>query len=69
MTIKAQSVSLYFSAFDLRSSTSGHAFWQSQFDHWEHVPGNIEKEIITDIRKRRGLSPEVPRASKFIDEA
>lgn len=56
-------------AADLRSSTSGHAFWQSQFDHWEHVPGNIEKEIITDIRKRRGLSPEVPRASKFIDEA
>jgi elongation factor 2 len=56
-------------AADLRSATSGHAFWQSQFDHWEKVPESIAVEIITGIRKRRGLPPDVPKASKFIDEA
>ncbi|MCW4019708.1 MAG: elongation factor EF-2 [Candidatus Bathyarchaeota archaeon] len=56
-------------AADLRSATSGHAFWQSQFDHWEKVPGSLATEIIADIRKRRGLPPEVPSARKFIDEA
>jgi elongation factor 2 len=56
-------------AADLRSATSGHAFWQSQFDHWEKVPESIAGEIIAGIRKRRGLPPDVPKASKFIDEA
>jgi elongation factor 2 len=56
-------------AADLRSSTSGHAFWQSQFDHWEKVPEGLAIQIIADIRKRRGLPPEVPSANRFIDEA
>ena len=56
-------------AADLRSATSGHAFWQSQFDHWEKVPESIAAEIVADIRKRRGLPPEVPSARRFIDEA
>jgi len=54
---------------DMRSATSGHAFWQSTFDHWEKVPENLAATIIQDIRKRRGLSSEVPTPSKFIDEA
>jgi len=56
-------------AADLRSATSGHAFWQSQFDHWDRVPESIATVIIADIRKRRGLPPEVPSARRFIDEA
>ncbi|MCW4026904.1 MAG: elongation factor EF-2 [Candidatus Bathyarchaeota archaeon] len=56
-------------AADLRSATSGHAFWQSQFDHWEKVPESLAAEIIADIRKRRGLPPEVPSAKRFIDES
>jgi elongation factor 2 len=54
-------------AADLRSSTSGHAFWQSQFDHWDKVPENLAAKIISDIRKRRGLSEDIPKASRFID--
>ncbi len=56
-------------AAELRSSTSGHAFWQSQFDHWEKLPENLTKEVIAEIRNRRGLPPEIPDAKKFIDEA
>ena len=54
---------------EMRSATSGHAFWQTQFDHWEKVPENLALEVIKDIRERRGLAPEIPRPSKFIDEA
>jgi len=55
-------------AADLRSATSGHAFWQSQFDHWERVPESLAKEVIAEIRNRRGLPPEIPDAKRFIDE-
>ena len=54
---------------EMRSATSGHAFWQCAFDHWEKVPENLALEVVKDIRERRGLSPEIPRPSKFIDEA
>ena len=54
---------------DMRSVTSGHAFWQTQFDHWEKVPESISVDVIAGIRKRRGLPEEVPKANKFIDEA
>jgi len=54
---------------DMRSATSGHAFWQTQFDHWEKVPESIAIEVIAEIRKRRGLPEEIPKANKFIDEA
>jgi elongation factor 2 len=54
---------------DMRSATSGHAFWQTQFDHWEKVPESIAVEVIAEIRKRRGLPEEIPKANKFVDEA
>jgi len=53
---------------EMRSATSGHAFWQSQFDHWEKVPENLAAVIIQDVRKRRGLPLEIPPANRFIDE-
>jgi len=56
-------------AADMRSATSGHAFWQSAFDHWEKVPENVASNVIKEMRERRGLSPEIPPPSKFIDEA
>jgi len=54
---------------DMRSATSGHAFWQTAFDHWEKAPESISAEIIQKTRERRGLSPEIPRATRFIDKA
>jgi len=54
---------------DMRSATSGHAFWQTAFDHWEKAPESVAAEIITATRERRGLSPDIPGASRFIDTA
>ncbi len=54
---------------EMRSATSGHAFWQCTFDHWEKAPENVAAEVIKQIRERRGLSPDIPSPKKFIDEA
>ena len=54
---------------EMRSATSGRAFWQCTFDHWERAPENVSLAVIKEIRERRGLSPEIPKADRFIDEA
>jgi elongation factor 2 len=53
---------------EMRSATSGHAFWQCTFDHWEKVPDNIAKEVVRQIRERKGLPPETPTADMFIEK-
>ena len=53
---------------ELRSATSGRAFWQSMFDHWEKLPEKLEAKIITEIRKRKGLPSEIPKAERFLEE-
>ncbi len=53
---------------ELRSTTSGRAFWQSFFDHWEKMPQKLASEVIGDLRRRKGLSPEVPKPEKFLEQ-
>jgi elongation factor 2 len=53
---------------ELRSSTSGRAFWQCTFSHWEKTPENVATEVVKQIRARRGLPPKIPKPEKFINE-
>jgi elongation factor 2 len=53
---------------ELRSATSGRAFWQSTFDHWEKVPAKLEGKVIGEVRERKGLPSEVPKAERFLEE-
>jgi elongation factor 2 len=43
-------------AEDIRSATSGKAFWQNEFYAFMEVPSNEANQIINDIRFRKGLS-------------
>lgn len=52
---------------DLRAATSGQAFPQSSFDHWQLLPGGSPLDpdsktgqIVQAMRKRKGLKVEVP---------
>lgn len=54
-------------ASEMRAKTSGRAFWQTQFTRWEALPKSLAKDVITEIRKRKGLKPEPPEASEYID--
>jgi len=59
---------------DLRSATSGQAFPQCVFDHWQLVNGDprdpAEKvsEIVKAIRKRKGLKEEIPGIDNYFDK-
>ena len=59
---------------DLRSNTGGKAFPQCVFDHWELIDSDPFKEgtmcekLVLEIRKRKGLKPEIPPVSKFEDK-
>jgi len=58
----------------LRSATSGRAFPQCVFDHWEEMTGSpLESgtkanDIVEKTRKRKGLKPGVPGLDNFIDK-
>ena len=52
----------------LRSASSGRAFWQSVFDHWERLPEKLSGKIIAEVRKKKGLPSEIPRAERFLEE-
>lgn len=50
----------------LRGATGGRAFWQSQFSHWELIPKSLQDKVIREIRKRKGLPEEPPKAEEFV---
>ena len=58
----------------LRAATSGRAFPQCVFDHWEQMSGNpLEagskaNDCCMAIRKRKGLKPEIPALDNFVDK-
>lgn len=52
---------------DLRQATSGQAFPQSVFDHWQILPGGSAidptskvGQLVLDTRKRKGIKVEIP---------
>ena len=51
---------------EMRATTSGTAFWQCTFDHWSPLPDSMLHQLIGKIRKRKGLNPEPPTASRYI---
>jgi elongation factor 2 len=58
----------------LRAATSGRAFPQCVFDHWEElggdptVPTSQAGELCAKIRKRKGLKEGIPLLENFIDK-
>ncbi|KAF8317868.1 P-loop containing nucleoside triphosphate hydrolase protein [Clavulina sp. PMI_390] len=61
-------------AADLRSQTQGQAFPQSVFDHYEVMSGSPldagsgVAKIVTEIRVRKGLKPEIPPLDEYYDK-
>jgi elongation factor 2 len=59
---------------DLRSNTGGQAFPQCVFDHWQVLggdpkePGTKTRQILDDIRKRKGLKEGLPSLDDYLDK-
>ena len=59
---------------DLRASTGGQAFPQCVFDHWQQYPsdplevGSQANKMVTTIRTRKGMKPELPALDTLLDK-
>jgi elongation factor 2 len=53
---------------EMRSATSGHAFWQFVFCHWQKIPETLAAKVIEQLRERRGLPAQIPKPEVFVDE-
>jgi len=60
---------------DLRAATSGQAFPQMVFDHWQQLPGgdpleptSLVGKVVQEMRKRKGLKVEVPGVDNYYDK-
>lgn len=53
---------------EMRGQTAGRATWNTSFKEWSEVPKSMLTSTISEIRKRKGLSPEPPGAGEFIDK-
>merc|ERR1712046_436149 len=57
----------------LRQQTSGQAFPQCVFDHWDVMPGNAMQEgkiqdLVLACRKRKNLKVEMPKLADYLDK-
>ncbi len=65
---KAPVAELFGFAGDIRSATEGRAMWSTEFAGFETLPNSLLKEIVTQIRQRKGLKLEIPKPSDFISQ-
>jgi elongation factor 2 len=58
----------------IKEQTSGQAFPQMTFHHWDKLPGDPldptskAGQIVRSVRKRKGLSEDVPDLSRYLDK-
>ena len=65
---KAPVAELFGFAGDIRSATEGRAMWSTEFAGFETLPASLLKEIVLEIRQRKGLKSEIPKASDFVGQ-
>lgn len=59
---------------DLRSNTGGQAFPQCVFDHWQILNGDPFEagtkpfQVVSEIRKRKGLNAVIPALDNYLDK-
>ncbi|MDF1557399.1 MAG: elongation factor EF-2 [ANME-2 cluster archaeon] len=65
---RAPVAELFGFAGDIRSATEGRASWSTEFAGFEPLPMSKLKEIVTQIRQRKGLKVEMPKSSDFVGQ-
>jgi elongation factor 2 len=42
--------------------------WNPFFKSWQPVPNSIFRQLVAEVRKRKGINPEPPSPDEFIDK-
>jgi elongation factor 2 len=53
-------------ANEIRSATTGRAFWATEFKGWQSVPESMLQDLILKIRERKGLPKTIPKPEDFM---
>ncbi|WFN36165.1 elongation factor EF-2 [Methanomicrobium antiquum] len=63
---KAPVAQLFGFAGDVRSATEGRAMWSTEFAGFEIVPAGMLKDVVKEIRKRKGLKEQIPEPADYL---
>jgi elongation factor 2 len=55
---KAPVAEMFGFASSIRSATGGRVLWNTENLGFEPLPRNLQNQIVTQIRERKGLKPE-----------
>ena len=64
---KAPVAEMFGFASSIRSATGGRVLWNTENIGFEQLPRNLQTDIVTQIRERKGLKPEPFPASYYSD--
>ncbi len=56
-------------AGDIRSAAEGRCLWSTEMAGFERLPGELQSQIIREIRQRKGLSPEPYGADHYLGQS
>jgi elongation factor 2 len=51
----------------IRGATQGRAIWTAEYAGYERLPMELQNPTVTEIRKRKGMDPEVKPYTFFLD--
>ena len=63
---KAPVAELFGFAGDVRSATEGRAMWSTEFAGFETVPAGMLRDVVKEIRKRKGLKENIPEPADYL---
>jgi len=52
----------------MRGSTQGRAIWTAEYAGFEVMPREMQNTTLMEIRKRKGLPPELRKPQDFMDD-
>ncbi|MDE1761915.1 MAG: elongation factor EF-2 [Candidatus Micrarchaeota archaeon] len=52
---------------EMRSATKGKAIWYPEYAGFEKMPKELQAKVVREIRTRKGLPPDVPPPSFYMD--
>ncbi len=67
VTAKTPVAEMFGFANDIRSAAQGRVLWSTENAGFEKLPGELQRKVVYEIRKRKGLKEELPKPQDYIE--